>query len=262
MTIRALPTGFRGFLSLLLPLLLTVVITVAPVPASAAKLKHTVRAANCINNSTHCHCSLKQASSSTCLKPIVNESGRCTMGNCAAGFHCDCNANDICEMVSTVYYSAADKSTDIFDCSSELVSVPRVIVGKTTDFQVIAYQEFQIFVNTEQIGYGKASIFKEFTSEVRSGDVIAVIARRLSADVYGVKLKFIDLQEEIRFIDENWFSSDQYDSSWLDAKFDPAATGWTRPSITNTITDAAFDADVPWMWFGTSETVYFRYTIP
>lgn len=227
-------------------------------------LNATVRAADCINNSTHCHCAMKQAgSNSKCIKPIPGETGRCYMGTCASGYHCDCDAEDICMMVSTVYYSVEGQpTTDTFDCTQNQKEVPRTIVGHTSDFHITAFQEFQLFINSEQIGFGQSNQYKVFTAEIHPGDVIGVIARRQSSDTFGVKLRFTDVEREKRFIDENWYASAIFASSWLDDGFDPTAHGWSSPSLIQTISSESFDADVPWMWLNSEDTVYFRYTIP
>lgn len=246
---------------------LFVSLTVIIVPSHAihnTTLSSTVRANDCISNDTHCHCALRAAgSNSVCVKPVPDDPGRCFNGTCAAGYHCDCEAHDICQKLSTVYYAvASDPSVQPFDCVQNQRVVPRVVVGETSDFHVVAYQEFQLFVNTEQISFGLASQYKVATAEIRQGDVIAVTARRLSADVYGVKLMFTDGRNETRFIDKNWYASDEYVSSWLSPDFNPTAYNWTNPTLATTITDPEFDQDVPWMWYRKADTVYFRYVIP
>lgn len=227
-------------------------------------LDATVRATDCISNDTHCHCTLKAAGlNSVCVKPLQDEPGKCYNGTCAAGYHCDCDAHEICQKLSTVYYVVTSgASSEPFDCTQNQRIVPRVIVGETSDFHIVAYQEFQLFVNREQISFGTASQYKVSTAEIRQGDVIAVIAKRLSADVYGVKLMFTDGRNETRSIDKNWYASDTYISSWLSPDFDPVANNWTRPTLAATITDAEFDPNVSWWWYNASETVYFRYVLP
>lgn len=228
-----------------------------------AHLNATVRAADCINNSTHCHCALKQAgANSQCYKPVPGENAQCFKGKCAAGYHCDCDADDICEKVSTVYYIVEGSPTsETFPCIQDQTKVPRRIVGLSSDFHVMAMQEFQLFVNTEQIGFGESNVYKVFTAEIHPGDVIGVIARRQSSDKYGVKLRFLDAERETRFIDENWYVSPSFSSGWLGKSFDPSSYGWSRPSMAN-IATPGFDANTPWMWFGSADTVYFRYSLP
>lgn len=250
--------------------IVSMLLTLTPVTACWAgdhimkSLNATIRADDCTNNSTHCHCAMKAATTtSQCIKLMSGETDQCYKDACAGGYQCDCDSNDICGKVSTVYYQATgDSTSEQFQCSQEVATVPRVIVGRTSDFHIIAYQEFQLFVNSEQVGFGLSSVYKVLTAEVRSGDVIALIAKRISADVYGIKLKFTDLEDETRVIDENWYCSSTYISSWLDSSFDPVAESWMAPSAATTISDASFDADVSWMWFGSAETVYMRYVIP
>lgn len=224
----------------------------------------TIRASTCISNSTHCHCSLRSADpKSQCIKPVGDDSSRCKIGTCAAGYHCDCNTDDVCEKVSTVFYTVVGNSSpDEFDCTMGHKTVPRKIVGKTSDINIVAYRGFQLFINTEQIGFATTTDHNIFTAEIQSGDIMAVIAKRKASDVYGLKLRFLDLKGETRYVDENWYASDAYNASWLMSSFDPVQAGWQHPAIAQTISDASFDKDVPWMWSGTSETVYFRYVIP
>lgn len=227
-------------------------------------LSTTIRATDCIANSTHCHCSMVQAKSDAiCLKPIANLPGKCVKDNCAAGFKCDCESSVVCEMKTVTGYKTTDKSSaTTVSCTKDTKSVPKTAVSHTSDFHITAYQESQLFVNSDQIGFVRSSDYQVFTSEIKSGDVIAVQARRLSQARYGVKLRFLDLQLETRFIDENWYSTSSYDASWLDKSFDPAAAGWIHPSIASTVSEPAFDKDVPWMWHGTSDIMYARYVIP
>lgn len=228
------------------------------------KIDTTIRASNCVSNATHCHCSMVQAKSeAVCLKPIANSIGRCTKGSCAAGYKCDCDSNLVCMKQTVTAYSTTDKSSAMeVICTQSQPVVPKTVVVHTSDFHVIAFQEFQLFVNNDQVGFAQSNDYQVFTAELRSGDVVAVQARRLSKDKYGVKLRFQDLQLETRFIDENWYSSSTYDASWLDKSFDAVAAGWTHPSIASTVTDDGFDKDVPWMWNGASEIMYARYVIP
>lgn len=229
-----------------------------------SKLDMVVHAAECINNSTHCHCSLKSpGENSQCIKPVPSESGKCQKGPCAKGFQCDCGSGDVCELVSTKYYRVAETpKTKIFSCIEDHKVIPRKLVARTSDFHIIAYQEFQLFVNDEEIGYGETNTAKTFTVEIHSGDVIGLIARRQSNSEYGIKLRFIDADEETRVIDENWYASPTFASSWLDQSFDPDFHGWKHPSTISTNSFPGFDPNVPWMWLDDGDTVYFRYVLP
>lgn len=224
----------------------------------------TIRANTCVLNATHCHCALVAANaSSICLKPMSGTGTMCKKGSCAAGYRCDCESNAICAKGTVTSYVTTDISQGIsVRCSAESKTVPRTIVGYTSDFHIVAYQEFQLFVNGQQIGYGDSNEYKVLTGEIASGDVIAVSAKRRSLNVYGVKLRFVDLQNEIRVIDENWYASSTYQASWLEKSFDPVNAGWTTPTNSMTVSEDGFDKNCPWMWKGISETVYFRYVIP
>lgn len=230
----------------------------------SATLNSTIRATSCIENSTHCHCDKYPNDSNErwCTKPLPNAINRCYNKLCMSGYHCDCKSDWICEKVSIVSYTAVGEKTDKsnFTCQSENMKLPKKVVGQTTDFHAIAYQEFQIFVNNENIGYSTANIYKVFTAEIKVGDVIGLIAKRQSATMYGVKLRFTDLNREVRYIDENWFVSADFASEWLNKDFNPTAHGWVTPSIVN-MTDIGFDSDTPWVWLNNNDTVYFRYDL-
>lgn len=236
-----------------------------PLPCFASdSLKTTIRANNCIANSTHCHCGLVEAKpASVCLKPVSQSTGKCTRGNCAASYRCDCESNVICAKLTTKSYHTTDTSdATTVECTSKDVVVPKQIIGFTSDFHIVALQEFQLFVNAVEIGYGESNVYKVLTSEIRSGDVIAVAAKRSSKEIFGTKLRFKDIQGETRVIDENWYASSTFVAGWLDKSFNPIANGWSRPSIATTIQEDNFDKDVPWMWLRTADTVYMRYQIP
>lgn len=246
---------------------LTVLVIGAMIPPPCIafdSLKVTIRANSCIANSTHCHCGRVEArANSVCLKPVSDSPGKCTKGNCAASYRCDCESNSICVKHNSTSYQTTDKSdSTTVDCTSSEVLVPKGITGTTTDFHIVAFQEFQLFVNEIQVGYGESNVYKVLTAEIASGDVIAVAARRLSSDVYGIKLRFQDIQLETRVIDENWYASSTLVAGWLDKEFDPVAHGWEQPSISTTTTGDNFDVNVPWMWYENADTVYMRYIIP
>lgn len=237
---------------------------ISPPCFASDSLKTTIRANSCIANSTHCHCGVVDAKvGSVCLKPIAKPPGKCKKGNCAAGYRCDCESNSICAKKSTTSYKTTDTSDKTtVDCTSSEVLVPKGITGTTTDFHIVASQEFQLFVNNREIGYGESNVYKVLTAEICSGDVIATVARRMSSDAYGIKLRFQDVQQEMRVIDENWYASSTFVAGWLDKSFDPVGNAWKHPSIATTITEDNFDKNVPWMWYGTADTVYMRYIIP
>lgn len=227
-------------------------------------LTTTIRANSCIVNTTHCHCAMVAANpNSTCLKPVSGSETLCTKSGCASGHRCDCGSNSICLKKAVSSYKATESSqAETVQCTVESTLVPSEVVGQTTDFHIVAYQEFQLFVNDQQIGYGDSNEYKVLTAEIRSGDVIAVVAKRRSEGVYGVKLRFTDVQDEVRVIDENWYASSTYEASWLDRGFDAEGKGWELPGMALTVTEEGFDGRVAWMWLGAAETVYFRYVIP
>lgn len=184
------------------------------------------------------------------------------MGTCAGGYRCDCNADDICKKVSVVYYATESTPTTIeFDCTIGQKDVPKLIVGHTTDFHITAYQEYELYINNQQISYSTTSDYNTFTAEVNVGDIVSVIAKRGTEPEYGVKLRFINSAGETRNIDSNWYASSAYVSSWMDYLFDPVAHGWGTPSVSLTVPDPSFDSSTPFMWYGTADTVYFRYAL-
>lgn len=230
-------------------------------------LSTTIRANNCVANATHCHCALVAADTNRrCLKPISGTGMVCIKSRCRSGYRCDCESHRICRKRTVSSYRAVEEGEseegDTVQCRLESATVASEVVGHTTDFHIVAYQEFQLFVNEQQVGYGESNEYKVLTTEIASGDVIAVMAKRRSEKVFGVKLRFVDVQEEIRVIDENWLASSTYEASWLDAGFDGGGKGWVKPTVAVTVTEEGFDRRVAWMWLGRAETVYLRYVIP
>ena len=72
---------------------------------------------------------------------------RCHKAKCAAGYNCDYNSSTISPKVSMIQYTMDGESTACeFHCSQGQVSVSRNVVGKTTDFHVVAYQGFHLSV--------------------------------------------------------------------------------------------------------------------
>lgn len=228
-------------------------------------LPMSVHAATCIVNTTHCHCAHSTAKAGQmCVTPVFGSTTRCTKVQCSGGYKCDCAADTICEILSSVSYKAGtnvDDSKDEFDCVRGSKEVPKIVVGQTTDFHMMAYQMFSLFVNYDMKGFAMTNAYKVMTAELKSGDVIGVIARRMNDDKYGMKLRFKDLRGEIRVIDENWYCSSAFLSEWLASSFEPVAKGWMRPALTSAVSENGFDKDVPWMWLSTNETVYCRYVV-
>lgn len=242
-------------------------------------LDSTVRAANCINNSTHCHCAVYPGNGRTCYKPldVHANTASCYLGYCGSGYHCDCQSSDLCQKLSIVSYSVdnvlaintsrVDDQTYSFDCTKDNVNLPKWMVGHTSDFKVVAYQEFQLFINNEQIGYGMSNQDDEFTAEIKTNDIIGVVARRQSSSTYGVKVFFKNLEGENRTIDSNWFGSSVFTSNWLEQDFDPEADpNWVRPMLVPTLSADLFFPSSSWYWLEGSEAevpevVYMRYQI-
>lgn len=235
-----------------------------PVISSNFNGSTIVHAADCVLNTTHCHCvESTPAPSGTCIKPIVGKHGTCYLGGCAGGYKCDCSSSDICKLVTTVYYAVeSTPTTSEFSCAMGLKEVPKKKVAHTSDFDIIAYDQFELFVNNDTIGFSNSIEHLKFTAEVTSGDVIGVKGTRGAGDEYGVKLVFADSIGERRNIDGNWWATnaDQGDESWLQASFDPESNGWERPvAVDGRISDPSFDKSVSYMWLGDYTTVYFRY---
>lgn len=134
-----------------------------------------------------------------------------------------------------------------FDCGRENFNLPKSIVGPTTDFKVVAYQEFQFFINSMQIGYGKESNIGEFTAEVQTSDIIGVTCRQRSKTVYGVKLSFEDLGGNRRTIDsQTWYASAVFTANWLDDSFDPDSDpNWSFPTQVSSLSADLYFPDAP-----------------
>lgn len=233
----------------------------------------TVRAFECVNNATHCHCAVYPGDGRTCYKPSLSDSTKCYLGKCGSGYHCDCMSNEVCQKLSTVAY-VVDKSLAIdqsrvgdetyqFDCGQENVKLPKSIVGHTTDFKVVAYQEFQIFINSMQIGYGKGSNSGEFTAEVHANDIIGLVCRQQSKTVYGVKVSFEDLSGNSRSIDsQTWHASAVFTANWLDPSFDPESDpNWRNPTMVSSMSADLFFPGAPWFWLNDNETIYLRHKL-
>lgn len=243
--------------------MLALLFTTATCLASGGSLNTTVRATDCVSNSTHCHCSHSPAGAgSVCLKPVLNSPGLCEKGPCAAGFRCDCDSAEVCERAEVKSYSTTDTSdAQTVECVRRTVTAPRRVSGMTSDFHIVALQEFQLFINGREIGYGEAGQYTVVTSEIAKEDVIGLRVARLGKEAYGVKLRFTDVQEETRMIDENWYATDKFDEKWIEKEFDAEKNGWRKPSITKHAQGDGFDRDVPWMWFEDVDTVYMRYVL-
>lgn len=227
-------------------------------------LTMTVRAARCIVNETHCHCALTAArANEECLRPVEGEREKCFKAPCASGYKCDCASEDICQKLVTVAYKAkegADTDASVFGCERVEKMVPKFITGRTTDVHIAAYDMFSIFRNNEQFGFGTTPEHKVFSTEIVAGDVFGIVASYHSGP-FGVKMRFNDLQDEVRMIDENWKCSDTFFSNWLERDFDSEAKGWRSPSITSSVSSDSYDADVPWMWYNSHNTIYCRYVL-
>lgn len=228
-------------------------------------MRVTVRAARCIVNETHCHCAMTAARpNEECLRPVESDIGKCFKAPCASGYKCDCASDDICKKMSTISYKAiegANTEASIFGCERVERLVPKFISGRTTDVHIAAYEMFSIFRNNEQFGFGMTPEHKVFSTEIVAGDVFGIMASYHSGHSFGIKMRFRDLQDEVRMVDENWKCSDTFFSNWLQRDFDSDAYGWKSPSITDSVSSDSFDADVPWMWYDSHNTIYCRYIL-
>lgn len=100
------------------------------------------------------------------------------------------------------YAPSSSSSADTFQCTATSVQVPRSIVATTFDFFVAAREEFQLFVNDAEVGFAVGSApYQTYTAQIESGDVVAISARSSGAEK-GIKLRFVDLRNETRSIDE------------------------------------------------------------
>lgn len=233
-------------------------------------LRELARAAPCIVNKTHCHCALSKPSLlQKCYREVANKSGRCEQIDCETTYKCDCASKNLCQKLSAVDYrvSFADlmnanaQSRNEYRCKKGNKNVPMFISGKTTDFNLLVHQMFSLFLNQRQIGYAVTPGHKVVSTEIKKGDVVSIIMHRPAGEMYGTKLRFIDLEDEVRVMDENWLCGSSFQPGWLDPAFDAVAVGWNPPT-SRSIDDQGFDKNVPWMWYNDSEVAYCRYVLP
>lgn len=242
------------------------------------KLNVTVRAENCINNNTHCHCDLYPNVNNDrwCIKLKDGMTDRCMKVACSSGYHCDCASHRVCEKkTKTAYKMVAENhvhqhslSQSVttfsgehhadFQCAPEEMTMPTKPISQTSDLKIQALGEYQVFINDNQIGFSTTSGSKIFTEELQSGDVLSICVGRSSVTNYGLKFQFNDLNGNLQTIDSTWYASATFSSDWLDPSFDASANGWLAPvSVANS--DPGFDASVPWMWAaGDHEMIFFR----
>lgn len=220
-------------------------------------------AAPCTVNATHCHCAMsKPYLNEICYQPVEGKANRCNQVPCASAYKCDCASRSLCRKLSTVYYTVKEQpNTNEFDCDKHSKHVPKIVTGRTTDFHLVVHQMFSLFVNRRQIGYGLTPEYNVITSEVKRGDIIGVIMSQVDK-YYGIKIRFKDLEGEIRVMDENWRCSNSFEPTWLHSSFDAVDFGWTPPSSRELMTEDSFDRDVPWMWHGHDDISYCRYKLP
>lgn len=230
------------------------------------KLNLAVRAAHCIMNETHCHCAMMESNEKQiCLRATKDGSEECYKAGCASGYKCDCASDEICRKTTTISYRAkegVDISKDIFGCDRYEKLVPKFVSGRTTDIDIAVYEMFSIFRNHEQFGFGTTPEHKVLSTEIGKGDVLGITATFKTGGKFGIKMRFRDLEGEIRMIDENWKCSETFHADWLQNDFNSDTKDWHSPSITTSIDVDSFDADVPWMWHGTHGTIYCRYVLP
>lgn len=250
------------------------------------RLNVSVRAENCINNATHCHCDLYPNTNNErwCIKLIHGSTDTCTKVACSSGYHCDCASHQICDKKSTTAYAMAmapapalpitisgqmnhsddDHSNHThmeFPCAPMAMTIPKGPVTQTSDLTIQALGEYQLYLNGNQVGSSTTNSVGVFTEELQSGDVISIYSQGTSVSEYGVKFTYTDLSGNIQKIDSTWASSTSFSSNWLDSGFDPAANGWVSPSSVS-MSGAGFDPSVPWMWGSTAGgMVYFQRTV-
>lgn len=237
---------------------------------SNVTLATTVRAQNCISNSTHCHCSLMPAGKdSICYKPVHMKMGKCTIGGCASGYKCDCASDSICSKKTVKSYARAEITTfgrttddDVneIDCIESYKEVPYQVTGETVTFHIQGQQQFQLFIDDKEVGFSRNGEYKTVSTEICPGSVIAILAKRSTNDSYGIKFRFTDLKMETRTVDENWRCHSDYQAGWLQNSFDVQA--WHLPTISTKAAGSGFDGNIPWMWLRDSDMVFMRYVVP
>lgn len=238
--------------------------------STARVLPTRIQPSKCIANETHCHCvRSKIRLGETCVMPVPGVPGKCYEGRCLERYKCDCESDDICMKESIAVYQRSgdyDSEAGEFDCKQAFKKLPKSITGRTTSLHVVSAFMYALFRNNEQVSYGLSGEYDVATVEIKRGDIIAVIARRKSKDEHGIKLRFRDLQNEIRTIDKNWRCSHNFSANWLDHKFNAEHANWAAPSMTTKMKGDSFDSNLPWMWLTSSnadsDLIFCRYMLP
>lgn len=229
------------------------------------KLGRTVGAARCIVNATHCHCALTEATTNElCLRQLNDGSGRCYKVSCESRYKCDCASDKICQKVTSISYEAdryADVTADMFSCVKVAKLVPRHVTGRSINVDIAVYDMFSFFRNREQIGFGTEFEHKVISTEIVRGDVLGIVGWHENGGKFGMKVRFEDLKQEVRTVDENWRCCEKFNSDWLERDFKAEDHGWNAPSMTKNVSGVSYDADVPWMWYDSFQTIYCRYVV-
>lgn len=190
------------------------------------------------------------------------------VSRCSSGFKCDCNSNSICQKTSTLQYktsvtmrSAAIGS--VVECKVENVLVPREVVGHTSDFEIMTRGYYEIYIDGEAIGFGGDNTGAVHTGGIKAGSIIGLALRRKGSEPFGIKVRFNDLRDEIRNVDENWIARGDFKEGWMEGKAVYGEGGWKHATLVEDgRLGAGLDKDIAWMWLEDKPVVYMRYRIP
>lgn len=253
----------------------------------------SVKTSACIVNSTHCNCakpsskiigsskslsahllsSSKPALTHSCLAPLssnktrnfsISHDAMCKHQPCEEQYECDCESFDICLKKPMRYYVVkeikSEGNNDTVKCVHRYKNKPFKVIGRTLDIYLHSQNGYTLFHNHRQILYGTKDQYKQVCIECKFNDILGITLDKHGDDDHnglknGIKLKFINLYNEIRTIDENWKCSDVFHAEWLEKSFNHTEYNWTSPHISTSVDDDdSFDANIPWMFYNPSPT--------
>lgn len=194
-------TSFRTLLLVALQTLLLcsvygVAVSTDTYTIGGGDLNNSVRAEQCIANSTHCHCSTQPRKTNSCVKPSETEAGKCSMGTCLGGLRCDCASGKICKKaVRTLWNKVGDvsaASAGSFACEESKAPVPAEVIGFSADFEVNADGAFTLYVDGMAVSAGEGTLKNTFhsTAQLYASSVVAVEVFDSSAKGPALKLRY------------------------------------------------------------------------
>lgn len=257
-----------------------------------------IHVSQCLSNSTHCNCVLRGATDKPreCLTLVQNSvveglstssegAAKCLNMTCDEDqrrqydYRCECGSTDICEKRTVHEFERISEGNDLLvSCRQVQREMPFTVVDQRTAFQISSADDFNMFLNGIQIGQGQGDTEHISTQTIRNikvvpGDVVAIMVKKGDRDShmgYGIKLKFNDINNEMRSFDRNWKCSNRFHALWLDPHFDATPPDWLAPILSKEMKhynekhgDSPSDENIPWMWIANHQrnmdVVYCRY---